>query len=102
MVHDGARITNSIIRREAVIEEDVVLEDCIVMDYVRISRGAHLRRVIVDRHNVIEAGDRVGFDVNKDRQRFHVSPGGVTVIPMGRVSFFARDTRGSGRGGYAG
>jgi glucose-1-phosphate adenylyltransferase len=102
MVHDGARITNSIIRREAVIEEDVVLEDCIVMDYVRISRGAHLRRVIVDRHNVVEAGDRVGFDIDKDRQRFHVSPGGVTVMPMGRVSYFARDTRGSGRGGYAG
>ena len=101
MIHDGARITNSIIRRETVIEEDVVLEDCVVMDYVRICRGARLRRVIVDRHNVIEAGDQIGYDAEKDRQRFHVSEGGVTVIPQGRVGYFARDNRGSGRGGYS-
>ena len=101
MIHEGARLINSIIRREAVIEEDVVLEDCIIMDYVRVCRGARLRNVIVDRHNVIEAGDEIGFDRTKDEQRFHVSAGGVTVVPMGRVSYFARDTRGSGRGGYA-
>lgn len=91
VIHDNCRISNSIIRREAVIEEDVVLEDCIIMDYVRIGCGAQLRRVIVDRHNLIEAGDRIGFDEEADRQRFHVSPGGVTVLPGGRVSYFARD-----------
>ncbi len=101
MIHEGAKLTNSIIRRETVIEEDVELEDCIVMDYVRIGRGARLRRVIVDRHNIIEAGEQIGFDAAQDRRRFHVSEGGVTVIPQGRVSYFARDTRGSGRGGYS-
>jgi glucose-1-phosphate adenylyltransferase len=101
MIHDGARLTNSIIRRETVIEEDVVLDDCIIMDYVRICRGARLRNVIVDRHNIIEPGDRIGFDPVKDRQRFHVSAGGVTVVPMGRVGYFARDIRGTGRGGYS-
>lgn len=101
MIHEGARISNSIIRREAVIEEDVVLEDCIIMDYVRVSRGSHLRNCIVDRHQLIEPGERIGFDPIKDQQRFHVSSGGVTVVPMGRVSYFARDIRGSGRGGYS-
>jgi glucose-1-phosphate adenylyltransferase len=100
VIHDRTRISNSIIRREAVIEEDVVLEDCIVMDYVRVCRGARLRRVIVDRHNIIEAGDEIGYDVEKDRQRYTVSPGGVTVLPSGRVSYFARDIRGYRRGGY--
>ncbi len=98
VIFEGARISNSIIRREAVIEEDVVLEDCIIMDYVRICRGARLRKVIVDRHNLIEAGDRIGYDEEQDRQRYTVSPGGVTVVPGGRVSYFARDTRGSARG----
>jgi glucose-1-phosphate adenylyltransferase len=101
MIHEGARLTNSIIRREAVIEEDVVLEDCIIMDYVRVCRGARLRKVIVDRHNIIEAGDEIGFDLAKDQQRFHVTAGGVTVVPMGRVGYFARASRGSGRGGYS-
>jgi glucose-1-phosphate adenylyltransferase len=101
VVHKGARIQNSIIRREAVIEEDVVLEDCIIMDYVRVGRGAHLRRVIVDRHNIIEPGDRIGFDHARDTERFEVSPGGITVIPQGQVGYFARDIRGSGRRGYS-
>jgi glucose-1-phosphate adenylyltransferase len=100
VIHDAVKITNSIIRRETVIEEDVELEDCIIMDYTRVCAGARLRRVIVDRHNIIEAGDVIGFDTEKDRQRFVVSAGGVTVVPSGRISYFARDMRGSGRGGY--
>ncbi|NEX22235.1 glucose-1-phosphate adenylyltransferase [Thiorhodococcus mannitoliphagus] len=98
MIHSGTRIKNSIIRRETVIEEDVVLEDCVIMDYVRIGRGARLKRVIVDRHNHIEPGDEIGFDAEKDAQRFQVSEGGVTVVPQGRLSYFARDVRDSGRG----
>jgi glucose-1-phosphate adenylyltransferase len=101
VIHDGSQISNSIIRREAVIEDDVVLENCIVMDYVRVCRGARLRNVIVDRHNIVEAGDVIGYDTEQDRQRYTVSANGVTVIPSGRVSYFARDTRGSGRGGYS-
>jgi len=68
---------------------------------VRVSRGARLRRVIVDRHNVIAPGDEIGFDRARDAERFHVSPGGVTVIPQGQVGYFARDIRGSGRRGYS-
>lgn len=98
VIHDNTRIQNSIIRREAVIEEDVELEDCIIMDYVRVCRGARLRRVIVDRHNIIEAGTQIGFDPEHDRQKYTVSAGGVTVVPSGRMGFFARDVRGKGRG----
>jgi glucose-1-phosphate adenylyltransferase len=101
VIHEGARISNSIIRREAVIEEDVQLEDCIIMDYSRICRGARLRRVIVDRHNIVGAGERIGYDEEADRQRFTVSPGGVTVIPGGRASYFARGSRGTSLGGYS-
>jgi len=100
MIHEGSQITNSIIRREAVIEEDVILENCIIMDYVRVGRGARLRNVIVDRHNIVEANDVIGFDAEKDRQRYTVSAKGVTVIPSGRVSYFARGAR-MGPGGYS-
>lgn len=36
---ERASVRNSIIRREVVIEPDVELADCIIMDYVRICRG---------------------------------------------------------------
>jgi glucose-1-phosphate adenylyltransferase len=99
VIHDGVVITNSIIRREAVIEDDVELEDCIIMDYTRIGRGARLRRVIVDRHNHIEPGDRIGYDPETDRKRFHVSESGITVIGQGPRSHFARGTAGGTTGG---
>lgn len=97
-VVNGASIRNSIIRREAVIEADVELDECIIMDYVRVYRGARLRRVIVDRHNKVKAGSVIGFDTEADRAHYEVTPGGVVVIPKGRTDYFARNSRGTGLG----
>jgi glucose-1-phosphate adenylyltransferase len=99
-VVNNASVRNSIIRREAVIEPGVELEDCIIMDYVRVCSGARLRRVIVDRHNIIEANAMIGFDPEADRQRYHVTPGGIVVVPKGSPDYFARDSRGGGGLGY--
>jgi glucose-1-phosphate adenylyltransferase len=89
LVHD-ATIRNSLIRREVVIEEDVVIEDSIIMDYSVIRRGARIRRAIVDRYNTIDAGDRLGYDLDRDRKRHHVSRSGIVVV--GKAAFRA-DTR---------
>jgi glucose-1-phosphate adenylyltransferase len=101
LVHPETRLCNSILRREAVVEQGAVIEDCIIMDYVLIRRNAHLRRVIVDRHNLIDRGERIGLDNDLDRDRFVVSPSGIVVVPRGRIGFYARDTRGAGGPGYA-
>ncbi|MCK5435088.1 MAG: glucose-1-phosphate adenylyltransferase, partial [Nitrosomonadaceae bacterium] len=78
-----ARIRNTILRREVVLEENVDLEDCVIMDYTIIRRGSQLKRVIVDRHNEINSHSRIGFDVVEDRARYHVSKGGVVVLSRG-------------------
>lgn len=78
---NGATLRNSIVRREVVLEPDVEVEDSIIMDYVVVRRGAKLRRVIVDRYNVIEENARIGFDAAQDRARFHVSESGIVVVP---------------------
>jgi glucose-1-phosphate adenylyltransferase len=98
VVIDRARVRDSIIRRETVIERGAELEECIIMDYVRVCRGARLRRVIVDRHNCIPPEARIGFDPEADRGRYHVTPGGVVVLPKGSPSFYARDSRDGGSG----
>ncbi|HCK81097.1 MAG TPA: glucose-1-phosphate adenylyltransferase [Candidatus Competibacter sp.] len=85
LVHQ-ASITNSIIRREVFIEDDVVIEDCIIQDYVRIKRGARLRRAIIGGYNVIEAGAHIGHDPALDRQRYTVTEGGITVVGPGEVT----------------
>lgn len=93
---EGASIRNSIIRREAVIEPGAQLEDCVIMDYVRIGRRARLRRVVIDRHNCIEAGAVLGYDEEADRARHHVTPGGVVVVSKGDPNYYARGVRAAG------
>ena len=77
----NATIRNSVIRREVTIEEDVVVEDCVIMDYCVLRKGARLRRAIVDRYNVIEAGARIGYDRDADASRYTVTESGIVVVP---------------------
>ncbi len=95
---NGARLRNSIVRRETVVDEGAELEDCIIMDYVHIGRGARLRRTIVDRHNVIDSGAAIGYDAEADAAHYAVSPSGVVVVPRGHSPCYPRGGRGHGIG----
>lgn len=81
-----ASITNSIVRREVTIEEDVEIEDCVIQDHCHIKRGVKLRRAIIGAYNVIEAGTKIGHDRELDSRRHHVTPSGITVVGPGEVS----------------
>ncbi|MFO7189819.1 MAG: glucose-1-phosphate adenylyltransferase [Pseudomonadota bacterium] len=78
-------IRNSIIRREVSIADDVVVEDSIIMDYCVISRGARIRRAIIDRYNIIGEGERIGYDRAADAARYHVTESGIVVVPMAEI-----------------
>jgi glucose-1-phosphate adenylyltransferase len=87
---DNATVRNSVIRSGVVLEEDSSVEDCIIMDNCVVSRGARLKRVIVDKLNIIERDESIGFDPGKDRFRLHIDVSGIGVIPKQgrRESFF--------------
>ncbi len=89
LLHD-VKVSNSIIRREVVLEEGAEIEDSIIMDYSIVRRGARIRRAIVDRYNVVGEGDRIGFDLAADRARHHVTDSGIVVVPKAP---FRADTR---------
>jgi glucose-1-phosphate adenylyltransferase len=79
----NAKIHNSVIRRGVIIEDDVVIEDCVIMDKSVIKRGSSLKRVIVDKLNIIGEGEQIGFDHDNDRFRCHIDPSGIAIIPRG-------------------
>nr|BAL55692.1 glucose-1-phosphate adenylyltransferase [uncultured Gammaproteobacteria bacterium]BAL57272.1 glucose-1-phosphate adenylyltransferase [uncultured Gammaproteobacteria bacterium] len=89
LIH-GAKVKNSILRREVVLEPGVELDGCILMDNVIVKRGAKLRKAIVDRYNVIEAGATIGYDLEADRGRYHVTDSGIVVIPEAQPYATAR------------
>jgi glucose-1-phosphate adenylyltransferase len=96
-----ATIRNSLLRREVVVEPGAVIEDCVIMDYVRVGAGARLRHAIIDRHNNIAPGTQIGYDHERDRAAgYHVTEGGLVVLPLGDVRYFAREGYRNG-GGYS-
>lgn len=80
---NGARIKNSVLRREVVVEPGAEIDDCVIMDNVVIKRGAKLKRAIVDRYNVVEPETRIGYDQKQDRARYHVTESGIVVLAEG-------------------
>ena len=76
----GVRVRRTMVCRGVHIEDNAEVEDCVLMPGVRVGRGAKLRRAIIDQGVEIMPGSTVGWDADSDRQRFLVSPGGVSVV----------------------
>jgi glucose-1-phosphate adenylyltransferase len=60
------------------------VDECVVFEDVEIGRHARLRRTILDKGVKVPDGEVIGYDLEKDRQRFTVTDNGV-VIPKGMV-----------------
>jgi glucose-1-phosphate adenylyltransferase len=75
----GARVVRSVLGRGVQIEEGAEIEDCVVMDYAEIGAGAKLKRVLVDRFNVIPAGTVLNGGAADERRFFH-DPSGLIVL----------------------
>ncbi|MBI4057201.1 MAG: glucose-1-phosphate adenylyltransferase [Elusimicrobia bacterium] len=80
------RVERSILGRGVIIHDNCVVEESIIMDSTEIKPGAHLKRVIVDRYNIIPAQEQIGLDTQKDNQKYMVDPSGIVVIPRGRTA----------------
>ncbi len=79
---EDATVRNSVIRSEVQVGKDVVIEDSIVLDACTIGDGARIRRAIVDRHNTIAPGARIGYDRDQDAARYTVTDSGIVVVPL--------------------
>jgi glucose-1-phosphate adenylyltransferase len=79
----NARIVNSVIRRDVVIEDGAEVRDSIVFDRTVVGRGCRVRRAIIDKFNVLTENTTVGFDRESDRLRGAVHNDGedIVVVP---------------------
>ncbi|HOM12902.1 MAG TPA: glucose-1-phosphate adenylyltransferase [Rubrivivax sp.] len=81
----GALLRRSILFTGARVAEGSVIEDAVVLPQAQIGRGVRLRRCIVDKRCVLPDGLQVGFDVHRDRERFHVTERGIVLITPGML-----------------
>ena len=79
-VINGGTVVHSILSSWIRVEHAALVEDSILFNFVTVGAGAKLRRCIVDKHVVIPAGETIGYDLDRDRQRFTVTEQGVVVV----------------------
>ena len=76
----GATVRNSLLFSSVRVHSWARVESSVVLPEVEIGRNAVLRRCVVDRQCRIPEGMVIGENPEQDRQRFYVSPRGVTLV----------------------
>jgi glucose-1-phosphate adenylyltransferase len=79
----GGTVWHSVISPGVAVHSGARVEDSVIMHGAQIGHGALVRRAILDKNVVVPAGARIGVDLEADRQRYHVSDSGITVLGKG-------------------
>ena len=79
----GGSVLGSVVSPGVRLERGSQVEDSVLMDGVQIGEGAVVRRAILDKNVFVPPWARIGVDLDADRERYHVSAGGVTVLGKG-------------------
>jgi glucose-1-phosphate adenylyltransferase len=78
-----AKFVQGGLAQESVVDSGATVEGSVLMPGVRIGKGAVVRRAILDKNVVVGDGEIIGVDLERDKQRFAVSNGGVVAIGKG-------------------
>lgn len=79
-IFSGGSARNSVIGRGVRLHSGSLVEDSVIFDNCDIGRRAKVRRAILDKNVRIAEDDTVGYDLERDRQRFHVTESGIVVV----------------------
>ena len=82
----GGHVRTSVIASSVTIESGSYVEGSVIMPGVRIGPNAVVRNAILDKNVVIPANAHIGVDLEHDRSRYTVSPGGIVVLGKGVIA----------------
>jgi glucose-1-phosphate adenylyltransferase len=76
----GARIKRSVVFFGSTIESYSHVKDSVILPKVLIGSNCRIQNAIIDKSCIIEDNMVIGEDLEEDRKRFHVTPGGVVLV----------------------
>jgi glucose-1-phosphate adenylyltransferase len=79
----GGELRRTVASYDVYAGRDSVVENSVLMPSVKIGENAKIRNAILDKNVIVEPGAMIGFDVERDRERFTVSAGGIIVVGKG-------------------
>ncbi len=85
MVSGGCIISGSVVRHSLLfsnvcIDDFTLIENTVVLPDVIIGKHCEIKNAIIDKGCRIPDGTKIGVKTGGDQSRFHVSPGGVTLV----------------------
>jgi len=76
----GAYVARSVLGRGVRVHTGAVVEDSVIFDNCDVGRHAQVRKAILDKNVKIPENARVGYDLESDRKKWHVTESGIVVI----------------------
>jgi len=76
----GGRVTNSVLAPDVRINSYTEVESCILFSHVNVGRYSRLRSAIIDRHIRIPEHTEIGYNLEDDRKKYHVTETGIVVV----------------------
>ena len=76
----GGSVKSSVIGRGVKVHTGATVEDSILFDNCDIGRHAKVRRAILDKNVRVPEGVQIGYNVEEDRKRYHVTESGIVVV----------------------
>jgi len=79
----GGRVQNSVLSPNVRINSYSEVHHSILMENVDIGRHCRIRKAIIDKDVIIAPNTEIGYDLEKDKKRYHVTSSGIVVIAKG-------------------
>ncbi|HEY1947983.1 MAG TPA: glucose-1-phosphate adenylyltransferase [Bryobacteraceae bacterium] len=76
----GGSVKGSVLGRGVRVHTGSVVEDSVIFDNCDIGRHAKVRKAILDKNVKIPEGAEIGYDLDVDRRKYHVTESGIVVI----------------------
>jgi len=79
----GGRVQRSILSPNVRVNSYCEIYDSILMEGVNVGRYAKIKRAIIDKDVEIPQGMVIGYDLQEDKKKFHVTESGIVVVAKG-------------------
>jgi glucose-1-phosphate adenylyltransferase len=83
VIVSGGSVRRSVLSPGVRVHSYAEVEGSVLLDNVDVGRNAVIRNAILDKNVHVAEGAQIGVDLERDRERFVVSDGGVVVVGKG-------------------
>jgi glucose-1-phosphate adenylyltransferase len=76
----GGTVKGSVLGRGVRVHTGSFVENSVIFDNCDIGRHAKVRRAILDKNVKVPEGAQIGYNVEEDRKKYHVTESGIVII----------------------